>query len=67
MKKLNPFICIMCLSVISFILYPSSHAGWNDFLKGLKKNSEGGSMGLSQDKIGKGLKEALKIGAGKCC
>ncbi len=63
MENLYKLICIMCLSVIGFIFTPSSHAGWNDFLKGIEKKLEGGSMGLSQDKIGKGLKEALKIGA----
>lgn len=62
MKKLNQLIHIMCLSAICFIFNPSSHAGWNDFLKGIEKTLEGGSAGLSQDKIGKGLKEALKIG-----
>ena len=52
------------LSVFACLLFTHvSHAGWGDILKSIQKTLEGGGGGLSQDKISKGLKEALRLGA----
>ena len=48
-------VCLLCTHV--------SYAGWGDFLKSIQKTLEGKGSRLSQDKISKGLKEALKLGA----
>jgi hypothetical protein len=64
MKNLHKVLCIMTIITACLFFAPLTHAGWADFLKEVQKivgGSAGG--GLSQDKIGNGLKEALKIGA----
>jgi hypothetical protein len=64
MKNLNKIISIIFLSVVCFIFTSLSHASWIDLLKGIEKKLESGGENLSQDKIEKGLKEALTIGSG---
>lgn len=64
MKNLTKSICILILVVACLILSISSYAGWSDILKQVQKTLGTTTSGeLSQDKVGKGLKEALKIGA----
>jgi len=64
MKNITKVICIMILLTMCFIAVPLSHAGLGDILKDIQKNIKGTGGGLSQAKIGEGLKEALKVGAG---
>jgi len=64
MKNTTTFICILAVIAACSILSTSSYAGWGDFLKQVEKALGTSNGELSQDKIGKGLKEALKIGAG---
>lgn len=64
MKNTTTFICILAVIAACSILSTSSYAGWGDFLKQVEKALGTSTSVLSQDKIAKGLKEALKIGAG---
>jgi hypothetical protein len=61
----NPFklTCILTVMMACLIFSDPAYAGWSDILKQVKKTLGTDSGELSQDKIGKGLKEALKIGA----
>jgi hypothetical protein len=60
----NPFriTCILIVMAACLIFSNLSYAGLSDYLKGIQKSLTG-SGDPSQDKIGKGLKEALKIGS----
>jgi hypothetical protein len=60
----NPFKlnCILIVIAACLIFSGLSYAGLSDYLKNIQKSLTG-SGDTSQDKIGKGLKEALKIGA----
>ena len=64
MKNTAKLICILIAVSAFFVFSTLSYAGWGDILKQVQKTlgtTTGGE--LSQDKVGKGLKEALKIGA----
>ena len=65
MKILNRSICILMVIVLFLVFTPFSYAGWRDYFKNIQKTlgKSTTSRGLSQDKIGNGLKEALRIGA----
>jgi hypothetical protein len=65
MKNLSKPLCVITLAAACILFASFSHAGWADFLKEIQKTVGGTSEGLSKDKIGNGLKEALKIGAEK--
>jgi len=65
MKNLFKSLCVITLAAACIFFASFSHAGWTDFLKEIQKTVGGTSKGLSQEKIGNGLKEALMIGAGK--
>lgn len=65
MKILNRSVCIIMVITLFLVFAPLSCAGRGDLLKDIQEtlgiSTVGG--GLSQDKIGNGLKEALRIGA----
>ena len=65
MNIINRSIGIVIVIILCLVFTPISYAGWGDFLKDIQKTlgTKSTSGGLSQDKIGNGLKEALKIGA----
>ena len=64
MKYLTKFICILIVISICFFFTTLTYAGWGDILKQVQKTLGTTTSGeLSQDKVGNGLKEALKIGA----
>jgi hypothetical protein len=63
MKNPYKFFCVMIPIAVCLLSAPFSHAGWGDFLKEIQKTVGSKGGGLSQDKIGNGLREALKIGA----
>ena len=65
MNLINRSIGIVMVIILCLVFTPISYAGWGDFLKDIQKTlgTKSTSGGLSQDKIGNGLKEALKIGA----
>jgi hypothetical protein len=63
MKNQFRFTCTLTMMVACLIFSGLSYAGWSDILKQVKKTIGTDSGDLSQDKIGKGLKEALKIGS----
>jgi len=64
MKNSTRCICIFIVMAACFIFSTFSYAGWGDILKQIEKTLGTTTSGeLSQDKIGNGLKEALKIGA----
>jgi|WetSurMetagenome_2_1015567.scaffolds.fasta_scaffold04761_3 hypothetical protein len=57
------FYCFFVVTAACFMLSFPCYASWRDILKQVEKNLGGSSSELSQEKIGKGLREALKIGA----
>jgi hypothetical protein len=65
MKILNRSICIIMVIILFLVFTSLSYAGWSDFLKDIQKTLGKSTTreGLSQGKIGNGLKEALRIGA----
>jgi hypothetical protein len=64
MKILNRSVCILMVITLFLVFTPFSYAGWRDFLKDIQKTLGKNTTreGLSQEKIGNGLKEALRIG-----
>ena len=65
MKILDRSAGIIMIIALCLVSVPLSYAGWGDFLKDFQKTlgKSTKSGALSQDKIGNGLKEALRIGA----
>ena len=58
------FFVILLVMIVCVIQITPSHARFGDILKGVKKAVGVSGGGLSEDKIIKGLKEALQIGTG---
>jgi hypothetical protein len=64
MKNKTILIYILTVTALCLSFSALSHAGWSDILKQVQKTLGTKTTGeLSQDKIGNGLREALKIGA----
>lgn len=65
MKMVNRHVCVTAVIILFLIFAPLSYAGWGDLLKDIQETLGISTTGgvLSQNKIGNGLKEALRIGA----
>jgi hypothetical protein len=59
------YVFILLSAAACLIFTIPAFAGWGDFLKQIEKTLTTSNGDLSQDKIGKGLKEALKVGTEK--
>jgi len=64
MKIFRTYKYLLMLITVCSLFSTLSYAGWGDILKQFEKTLGTSNSGLSQDKIARGLKEALKIGAG---
>jgi hypothetical protein len=63
MKNKVRFNCLLVAAAACFVFSFPCYGNWNDILKQVQKTLGNSSGELSQDKIGKGLREALKVGA----
>ena len=65
MKKIFTFLLCLCLFNVSNAQFGKLKEAANKASKKAEEKIFGGSVKLSQDEIGKGLKEALNVGVGK--
>jgi hypothetical protein len=65
MKISKKYLSILFTVAACMILPSLAYSGWGDYLKQIQKTLTTSNGDPSQDKIGKGLKEALEIGAEK--